>query len=469
VTTPPDTASVEGAFGALLPALRASLDALGIRAPTPIQERCIPLLLAGRDVLGLAQTGSGKTFAYGLPLLQSLDLSSSTRHLQALVLCPTRELAAQVAAELRRAARALGGVRVLEVCGGQPGWAQRKALEEGAHVVVGTPGRCLDMFERDVARPEDLRVVVLDEADRMLDLGFREQVERILSGLPIARQTALFSATFPERVMDLSARWQRDPERVIVESEGPAITHRAHPVDEDGRIAGLLAVLRAHQPASALVFANTREVVKQASTALIEAGARAAALHGDLEQPDRDAVMAQLRNGSLRVVVATDVAARGIDVSGLDLVVNLELPGKPDVYVHRAGRTGRAQAQGLAIALVSPRERGRLAWIGQETGVAFVEELLPTGDPAATLDAPMRTLWFGAGRKDKLRPGDVLGALTGAREAGGAGLSGTAIGRIEIQERVSYVAIARDHARDALDALRAGKVKGRRVAVGRLT
>jgi ATP-independent RNA helicase DbpA len=383
-------------------------------------------------------------------------------------LCPTRELAAQVAAELRRAARALGGVRVLEVCGGQPGWEQRKALEEGVHVIVGTPGRCLDMFEREVALPDALRLVVLDEADRMLDLGFREQVERILSGLPPERQTALFSATFPERVMDLSARWQRAPERVVVESEGPAITHRAHLVEEHTRLEGLLAVLRAHVPASALVFANTKEVVKQATVALTDAGVRAAALHGDLEQADRDAVMAQLRNGSLRVVVATDVAARGIDVSGLDLVVNLELPGKPDVYVHRAGRTGRASAEGLAISLLSARERGRLSWIGEEARVRFVEEPLPAGDPAVSLDAPLRTLWFGSGRKDKLRPGDILGALTGAREAGGAALPGEAIGRIEIQERVAYVAVAREHVREALEALRAGKVKGKRVAVGRL-
>jgi ATP-independent RNA helicase DbpA len=268
--------------------------------------------------------------------------------------------------------------------------------------------------------------------------------------------------------MELSARWQRDPERVVAESEGPAITHRAHLVEEVARVEGLLAVLRAHQPASALVFANTKEAVKQASAALIEAGARAAALHGDLEQADRDAVMAQLRNGSVRVVVATDVAARGIDVSGLDLVVNLELPGKPDVYVHRAGRTGRAQAEGLAIALLSARERGRLAWIGEQARVAFVEERLPDHDASADLDAPMRTLVFGAGRKDKLRPGDVLGALTGPRDSGGAGLPGTAIGRIEIQERVAYVAVARAHVRDALEALRAGRVKGRRVAVGRL-
>lgn len=454
-------------------ALKAAVGAMGLVTPTPIQARCIPILVEGRDLLGQSQTGSGKTFAYGLPLLQGLNPDLRDRSLQALVLCPTRELASQVTGELRKAAKGMAGVRILEVCGGQQGWSQRQSLEQGVHIVVGTPGRCLDMFERGLMRPDQLRMVVLDEADRMLDLGFQEQVESILEGLPDARQTVFFSATFPASMAAMSAEWQRDPARVIVDSEALEIRHVAHLAEAPVRLDALLAVLTAHQPASAIVFGNFKESVKQVAASLTEAGFSAGELHGDLEQIDRDRVMARLRNGSVRVLVATDVAARGIDVAGLDLVVNYELPQKADAYVHRTGRTGRAGKPGLAISLVSSREQERVVRIAAELGLTIRTEALPP-PPSPTWEKPdvtapqlanMKTIFIGGGRKDKLRPGDILGALTGAVATGGAGLSGTDIGKIEIHDRFAYVAVADRIAKAALAALQTCKIKGQRFKV----
>ncbi len=452
----------------LIAALQESLTALGFAAPTPIQAQAIPILVDGRDLIGQSQTGSGKTFAYGLPLLQSLNPDIRDRRLQALVLCPTRELATQVTAELRKAARCMAGVRILEVCGGQQGWAQRQSLEQGVHIVVGTPGRCLEMLERGVMIPDQVRMVVLDEADRMLDLGFQEQVERILGGLPTDRQTVFFSATFPPSIAQMSERWQQEPSRVEVAGEPLEIRHVAHLAEPEQRIEALLTVLTNHQPKSAIVFGNFKDSVRKVAFDLTEAGFSAGELHGDLEQVDRDRVMARLRNGSVRVLVATDVAARGIDVVGLDMVVNFEIPGKPDAYVHRTGRTGRAGQPGLAIALISGREQERLRWIAEQLGIQIPIEALAAPTRAAMeapRDANMKTIFIGGGRKDKLRPGDVLGALTGPADKGGAGFSGADIGKIEIHDRFAYVAVAESIADAALLALRQGRIKGKRFRV----
>ena len=450
-------------------ALKAAIAALGLTVPTPIQARCIPILVEGRDLLGQSATGSGKTFAYGLPLLQGLNPDTRDRGLQALVLCPTRELATQVTGELRKAAKLMAGVRILEVCGGQQGWAQRQSLEQGVHIVVGTPGRCLDLFERGTMSPARIRMVVLDEADRMLDLGFQGQVEAILEGLPEERQSVFFSATFPDSMAEMSARWLRDPARVIVGGEPLEIRHMAHLAEPAVRFEALLSVLAAHQPASALVFANFKESVKQVAAALTASGTSSGELHGDLEHVDRDRVMARLRNGSVRVLVATDVAARGIDVAGLDLVVNYELPAKADAYVHRTGRTGRAGKPGLAISLISTRDQERLARMGGELGMDVAVVPLPDATEAAPQRASMKTIFIGGGRKNKLRPGDILGALTGPPDKGGAGLPGDEIGKIEIHDRFSYVAVGDAVAEAALAALRAGRIKGVRFKVEAVT
>jgi ATP-independent RNA helicase DbpA len=441
---------------ALLEPLRAVLRELGLTTPTPIQVAALPPLLEGRDVVGRSETGSGKTLAFALPLLQGLRLHN--RRVQALVLCPTRELCAQVAGEVRKLGRRLPGLRVLEVAGGQPGFAQRRALEEGVHVVVGTPGRCIDQLDRGVLDLRLVKIVVLDEADRMLDMGFALQMDALREALPVERQTALFSATFPEKVAEVCARWQVDPVRVEVEARKPDIHALAVEVAPDGRFDALLAVLGHDQPASALVFCNLKTTVMDVAAALQDRGIAAAELHGDLEQPERDRVMARLRNGSVRVLVATDVAARGLDVAGLDLVVSYEVPTKPDVYTHRVGRTGRAGRPGRAVTLVTERERSKLEWVAGP-----VERLDALERREVAQDPGMQTLYIGGGRRDKLRPGDILGALTGD-----AGLAAADIGRIEIHDRFSYVAVASGVAAVAHERLANGRIKARRFKVERV-
>ena len=444
----------------LSPALRAVLTELGFTTPTPIQAAALPVLLAGGDLVGQARTGSGKTLAFALPILQALDLD--LLRLQALILVPTRELCAQVAAALRTAGRRMPDLRVTELVGGAPLTPQARALEAGAHVAVGTPGRLLDHLQRETLDLRALKTVVLDEADRMLDMGFEEDVGRVFDAAPSPRQTVLFSATYPEAIRAISRRWQREPAFVSVEADqapAPEIRQVGLAAENEQKLASLLAVLRQEQPDSALVFCNQRIGVAAVSAAFHEQGVSAAALHGELKQRDRDAVLARLRNRSLRVLVATDVAARGLDITGLDLVINYDVPTQPEVYVHRVGRTGRAGRAGLAVTLIAPEDGTRVQRIEAFTRTALTRSPVPRGG-GPLLDAPMCTLRILGGRKDKVRPGDILGALTGE-----AGLSGEDVGRIEILPTVSYVAVAAGVAQRAWQALSAGKIKGRRFRV----
>jgi ATP-independent RNA helicase DbpA len=437
---------------------------------TPIQAQAIPPLLEGRDLIGQSQTGSGKTVAFSVPLLQSVDLQ--TRALQALVLCPTRELSAQVARELRKLGRALPGLQVLVLAGGEPVRGQAAALERGVHMVVGTPGRVVDHLQRRTLELHQLRSVVLDEADRMLDMGFADEMEQILDALPGTRQTILFSATFPENIEALSRKYQRKPERITITAavhESLAIVEQVITVEPADKLAALRGTLAEHAHESALIFANMKASVAEIERALSKVGMSVACLHGDLEQRDRDAVLARFRNASVRVLIATDVAARGIDVEALDLVVNYDLPPKPENYVHRIGRTGRAGKQGFAISYASPRESAKLAAIEELTGRPLSRVPFKPGarlDPALAgqelaREAKMTTLKIGGGRKQKVRPGDILGALTG--EAGG--LAGSDVGKIEIHDNFSYVAVATSASRAALKSLSIGRIKGKRFVV----
>jgi ATP-independent RNA helicase DbpA len=443
----------------LSPPLLQVVGELGFQAPTPIQAQSIPVLLRGADVIAQSQTGSGKTAAFALSILHRLRLDD--RRLQALVLCPTRELGAQVAAEVRRLGRRLPGLHVLELAGGQPVRAQCAALERGAHVAVGTPGRVLDLLERRALDTRELATVVLDEADRMLDMGFGDDVKQILAQTPNDRQTVLFSATFPPTIDALSSALQRKPERVAIAEAAqaaPDIRQRLYTCDEGEKPALLVRLLRELQPGSAIVFCNFKATVADLARTLREAGVSSAGLQGDLEQAERDRVMATFRNRSTRILVATDVAARGIDVEALDAVFNYELPQQPEVYVHRIGRTGRAGLQGLAISLATRREAARVEEVER-----FIGAPIPPGTPGPeqhlppSLQAPMATLFIDAGRKDKMRPGDILGALTGD-----AGLSATDVGKIEIHDRFSYVAVSTKVAKAALRHLREGRIKGRK-------
>jgi ATP-dependent RNA helicase DbpA len=380
------------------------------------------------------------------------------------VLCPTRELAAQVASEIRRLARYQQNVKVITLCGGQSIGPQIGSLERGAHVVVGTPGRIRDHLRRETLSLRHVNTLVLDEADRMLEMGFVDDIEAIVGQTPESRQTLLFSATYPENIQSLSGRFQRAPQRVSVESlhSEQQLTQRFFLCDEHERLAALVTLLAHFKPAAAVVFCNTRQTVREVSDALNQSGTLAQALHGDMEQRERDQVLIQFRQLSCRVLVATDVAARGLDIEELPAVVNVELPRNAEIYVHRIGRTGRAGREGLALSLLVEAERYRLQNIGlylqRDLDCEPIERLPAAGTRLPPPD--FVTLCIQAGRKEKLRPGDILGALTGE-----AGIEGAAVGKITVTDYNTYVAIARDTADRALAQLRSGKIKGRKFKV----
>ncbi len=451
----------------LSPSLLAVVEELGYDSPTPIQAASIPVLLARKDLIGKSETGSGKTAAFALPILQHLAMEP--RALQALVVCPTRELCAQVAREIRKLGRRHQGLQVLELAGGQPVRPQTSALERGVHVVVGTPGRLLDHVNRGTLDARGLTTVVLDEADRMLDMGFQADMEKILRSLPRSRQTVFFSATFPDSIEAMSRTHQRDAVRVTIGDPGqatPEIRQLVLAAEADEKLAALYSLLSRHPHESALIFCNFKATVAELERTLSSAGVSVDCLHGDLDQFHRDQVLAKFRNRSVRILIATDVAGRGIDVEDLELVINYELPAKPEIYVHRIGRTGRAGKIGLAISLATAREQSKIDAIERLTGTRL-ERLprIPRGDAgvtelakSVTRDAPMNTILISGGRKDKVRPGDILGALTGQS----GGLNASDVGKIEIHDRLSYVAISRRVSRHACKSLNKGRIKARR-------
>lgn len=447
-----------------LPAdLLQAVEASGFKTFTPIQAQCIPLLRQGLDLIGESQTGSGKTLAFALPLLEKIHTQG--RVLQGLVLCPTRELCDQVVRTIRSMGRFKKDLLVTTVVGGQPAYHQIKALMNGAHIVVGTPGRLGDLLNRGKIDLSQVHTVVLDEADRMLDMGFREPIEYILGFTPAERQTALFSATFPPTIESLSRRYQRSPKRITVEiplSEKPLIHQTAYCIPESARLTTLTRLLVENRCESALVFCNLKTSVDEVTAALKNVGLSVDKIHGDLEQIDRDRVMACFRNGSVRILVATDVAARGLDVSGLDAVVNFEIAKDPQTHVHRIGRTGRAGKSGNAFTLWSEREKPKIERIEAFMGMTLEQgKLKPVAHKNIARMPELETIEISGGRKAKLRPGDILGALTGE----GCHLAGTAIGKIEIKDHKSYVAVDKAFARQAVKALQQGKIKGRRFLV----
>ncbi|WP_300620153.1 ATP-dependent RNA helicase DbpA [Dokdonella sp.] len=446
----------------LSPALHQSLDALGYVDMTPVQAAGLPLVLEGRDLIAQAPTGSGKTVAFGLGLLQRLDPSYVKP--QALVLCPTRELADQVAREIRRLAAAIPNLKVQLLTGGVPLAPQLASLRKDSHVVVGTPGRVQELLETNALSLAKVRTLVLDEADRMLDMGFEKAIREIVRHLPPRRQGLLFSATFPEDIRRIAQEFLREPAEVTIggAEEKPGIEQRFYEIDGNRKAAALVVLLAETQPESCIVFCNTRREVDEVAESLGKAGVHALALHGDLDQRDRDEVLVRFANRSCRVLVASDVAARGLDIRELDTVVNYELPHDADAYVHRIGRTGRAGRSGLALNLVAPREKHRAETVAQAHGTTLRWDMLKPGKPSG-LPASMATLRIDAGRSDKMRPGDILGALTGD-----AGLQADAVGKIDVFPTRSYVAVRREQAAQALERLRSGRIKGRNVRVSRL-
>ncbi|MFZ0872338.1 MAG: ATP-dependent RNA helicase DbpA [Rhodanobacter sp.] len=447
----------------LKPALLASLETLGYTEMTPVQTQSLPPMLAGRDVIAQAQTGSGKTAAFGLSLLQTLD--ADTIRLQALVLCPTRELADQVSKAIRKLAANIPNVKLLTLCGGMPLGPQLASLTHDPHIVIGTPGRVQEHLKRGSLHGGGIKVLVLDEADRMLDMGFSEAIDDIVGRIAKHHQTLLFSATYPQEIRAVSQRMQRDPVEVTVDApidERPAIEQRFHEVEPAQKMDALAQLLSSDRAEHALVFCNMRREVDAVAQELDRRGFSALALHGDMEQRDRDEVLVRFANHSCAVLVATDVAARGLDIAALPLVVSYDIPHDPETHTHRIGRTGRAGQSGLAITLCTSRERPKASNIEELSGSPLPWrplKITPTRGKTLHL-APMKTLVIDAGRQDKLRPGDILGALTGD-----AGLSATDIGKIDVFATRAYVAISRALANKALERLRAGKIKGRNFRV----
>ena len=455
--TPPAFATLD-----LPPALLQGVDALGFTAMTPVQAQALPPILDGRDVIAQAPTGSGKTAAFGLGLLHRLDPARIEP--QALVLCPTRELADQVGKQLRRLAVGVPNLKLSILCGGIPLAPQLASLAHPPHVVVGTPGRIQELVAKGALSLAAVRVLVLDEADRMLDMGFEDAIRDLARRTPKGRQTLLFSATFPDPIRALGQAMLRDAVEVTVEAVDQAqpVEHLFVEADAARRTPLLAALLLRHRPASALVFCNTRADTAEVAGSLAHYGFSALVLHGEMEQRDRDEVLVQFGNRSCSVLVASDVAARGIDVEDIGAVVNYELPGDVDTWLHRVGRTGRAGRGGLSLNLCTLRDLPRATAIGERLGRLLRWETVQplAGRPPNVPVAPMATLRIDAGRGDKLRPGDILGALTGE-----AGLSGASIGKIAIFPTRSYVAIARQHLDKALRQLEAGRIKGKRFRV----
>ncbi|MBT1072190.1 ATP-dependent RNA helicase DbpA [Pelotalea chapellei] len=434
-----------------------NLHSLGYAEMTPVQAHSLPLILAGKDVIAKAKTGSGKTAAFGIGLLTHLEVASLG--VQALVLCPTRELADQVGKELRRLARFTENIRILTVCGGVPFGPQLSALQHGAHVVVGTPGRLLDHLRRESLDLSSLRTLVLDEADRMLDMGFQEDIAALIAAIPPKRQTLLFSATYPDSITEMSAEIQHEPVEVSVDEahdEG-SIEQIFYEVDPDQRSEAVARILGHYRPESTLVFCNTRQECQDLADMLVKRGFTALAIHGDLEQRERDQVLVRFANKSASVLVATDVAARGLDIKELPAVINYELSRNPEVHTHRIGRTGRAGEQGLAISLVTLRESRRVSAIEEGLGSTITRGelagLTATGRPQAP---SMVTICIDGGRKNKLRPGDILGALTGE-----GGIAGSEVGKIDVFDFHTYVAIMRQSIDQALRCLGQNRIKGR--------
>ncbi|MDH5580360.1 MAG: ATP-dependent RNA helicase DbpA [Bdellovibrionales bacterium] len=446
--------------------LMKNLNDLKFYTMTPIQEKSLPFILDCRDIIAQAKTGSGKTAAFALGVLNNIDIKQTRP--QSLILCPTRELAEQVAKEIRTLGRTLPNMKVLTITGGKSEYQQGKSLMHGAHIVVGTPGRVLKLLRKEVLTLEFVKYYILDEADRMLDMGFSEDIFKISSFVPKERQTLLFSATFPDDIKQMSLKLQKNAEMVVVDT-----SHNNNIIKEvffelgshKEKMNALKRVLGSYQSERFIIFCKTKKISDSVANELYNDGIIVSAIHGDLEQNERTAVLTMFSNKSLSGVVATDVAARGIDIKGLDLVVNFDIPNDPEVYVHRIGRTGRAGNEGHAVTFLVPQESGQLVKIEEfqkrtheSLGIESLGEI-----EAYKVLPPMKTLFISGGKKDKLRPGDIVGAIVGE-----SGLEFSHIGDISIMNVISYVAVSIEYADLVCEKLNSGKIKKRNFRVGPL-
>ena len=449
---------------ALNPKILENLDSLGFTSMTPIQAEALPLILEGHDLIAQAKTGSGKTAAFGLGILNKI--STDTKKIQSLVICPTRELAVQVAEELRRLARTIPNCKILVITGGVSEYQQLSSLEHGGHIVVGTPGRLLKFLKKGALNISSIEFLVLDEADRMLDMGFQEDMVSIIGFAPRKLQALLFSATFPPEIAELSEYFQVNPKRLQVDAKHEENIIRQIFInvgDHRQKMEGLIKVLGHFKPESTVIFCKTKQICADVASMLIKQGISALPFHGDLEQNERTVVLTKFSNHSCLVLVATDVAARGLDIKDLHAVINFDLPMDAEVYTHRIGRTARAGKEGLAFSFYVGSEREKLEEI--ENFLEVKNETLELADLNTNarfdLVAPMKTMYINGGKKDKVRPGDILGALVNE-----AGLTASQVGNITIQDRQSFVAIEAAQINQTIEKLLNGKIKGRKFKVG---
>ena len=504
---------------------------MGFEEASPIQAKAIPAMISGIDLIGQTQTGTGKTAAFGIPILEKVD--PKLKKLQAIVLCPTRELAIQVADEIRNLSRYMHGIKVLPIYGGQDIVKQIRSLKSGTQIVIGTPGRVMDHMRRKTMKLDFVHTVVLDEADEMLNMGFREDIEFVLSGVPEERQTVLFSATMPKPIMEITKKFQNNAKVIKVtkkELTVPNIEQYYYDVKPKKKEEVLSRLLDIYSPRLSVVFCNTKKQVDLLVNALLGRGYFAAGLHGDMKQEQRDRVMQGFRTGKTEILVATDVAARGIDVDEVEAVFNYDLPQDDEYYVHRIGRTGRAGREGRAFSFVSGKEVYKLKEIQRYCKTKIYAQKVPSlndvantkmenilddvervieqedldmminaieervnnseftamdmaaaflkiccgmtednknteendwefGDTGAGEDGMVR-LFINIGKKQRVRPGDILGAI-----AGESGMDGKLIGTIDMYDKYTFVEVPREYAREVLNAMKNVKIKGKTVAV----
>ncbi len=515
----------------LRPEIQRAVEAMGFEEASPIQTKAIPAIMGGGDVIGQAQTGTGKTAAFSIPMLEKIDPKS--KKLQAIILCPTRELAIQVADEVRNLAKFMAGVKVLPIYGGQEIVKQIRSLKAGTQIVVGTPGRVMDHMRRNTMKLEDVNTIILDEADEMLNMGFREDIETVLEQLPEERQTILFSATMAKPIMDITKKYQKDAQLIkIIKKEltVPNIEQYYYEVRYKQKEEVISRLLDIHQPKLSVIFCNTKKQVDLLVTNLIGRGYFAAGLHGDMKQQQRDRVMQGFRNGTTEILIATDVAARGIDVDEVECVFNFDLPQDEEYYVHRIGRTGRAGRVGKAFSFAAGKELYKLKDIQRYCKTKIKLERVPSGEDVANIkmdnmlrdidriiesedlkalidtvekkindsdytamdmaaafmklalgekenatgaagndgdfgdtgasEAGMVRLFINVGKKNKARPGDILGAI-----AGESGMPGKLIGSIDMFDKYTFVEVPREHAKDVLNAMHNVKIKGKPIAI----
>jgi len=436
--------------------LLENLNSLGYQTPTPIQVESIPLLLKNQDLIAQAKTGSGKTLAFLIPLILKLD--SQEHFPQALIITPTRELCEQIAGEANKLARYKKDIKVITLYGGTSLRTQVASLEKGADILIGTPGRLLDHFSRETIHLGQIKTLILDEADRMLDMGFADDILKLVSNLPKQRQSILFSATYPENIDKLTKVILNNPKeiKIATKEKEVAIEERVYEVEDKEK--ALLSTLKHFQPNLALIFCNTKIKTTEVSDMLHDKGFDVATLNGDLEQYERQEMLLQFANGSLPVLVATDLAARGLDIEGIDLVINYDVPMKTEDYTHRIGRTGRADKSGLAVTLADEYGLRKLKEIKPNLQAEAISTLTPNKN--FYMQGEVATLCIDGGKKKKVRAGDILGTL-----CKDIGIDNSDIGKINVYQKNAYVAIKKSVIKKAFNGLKNGKIKGKNLRV----